>query len=79
MENLALEGEELKQLELAEKDLPSLVRQLMAENEDQGREMMRLERRIAELDIRREGLEKKEVESEVVINEDITKTGESVD
>ena len=52
MENLAGEGEEFKQLELGEKDLPSLVRQLMAENEEQGREMRRLERRIAEEDCR---------------------------
>ena len=70
MENLTGEGEEFKQLELGEKDLPSLVRQLMAENEEQGREMRRLERRITELDISRGGFEKKEDEGEVITNGD---------
>jgi hypothetical protein len=32
---------------LGEKDLPSLVKQLMAENEEQGRDMNRSERRIS--------------------------------
>ena len=78
MENLTGEGM-FKQLELGGKDLPSLVRKLMAENEEQGREMRRLERRITELDINREGLEKKEDESEAVTNGDIMKTDRSVD
>ena len=36
MENLTVEGEFKLQLELGEKDLLSLVKQLMAENEEQG-------------------------------------------
>ena len=47
MENLTVEGEFKLQLQLGEKDLPSLVKQLMAENEEQGRDMNRLERRIS--------------------------------
>jgi hypothetical protein len=59
MANLTGEGE---------KDLPSLVRQLMDDNEEQVLEMRRLERRIAELDVCKEGLEKEEVDSEVIIS-----------
>ena len=55
MENLTGEGE-FKELKLGEKDLQGLVRQLMAENEEQGRDMRRLERRITELDVCKEGL-----------------------
>ena len=40
----------------------SLLHRLMAENEEQGREMRRLERRIAELDVSRGVLKKKEDE-----------------
>ena len=47
MENLTVEGEFKLQLQLGEKDIPSLVKQLMAENEEQGRDMNRLERRIS--------------------------------
>ena len=39
MENLTVEGEFKQQLELGEKDLPSLVRKLMAENEEQKEEL----------------------------------------
>ena len=39
MENLTLEGEFKQKLELGEKDLPSLVRKLMAENEEQKEEL----------------------------------------
>ena len=55
MENLT---GEFKQLGLGEKDLPILVRQLIAENEEQGRDMRRLERRITELDVCKEVLKK---------------------
>jgi hypothetical protein len=41
---------------LGEKDLPSLVKQLMAENEEQGRDMNRL-------DVCKEGFKKKEDDS----------------
>ena len=65
MENLTVEGEFKQKLELGEKDLPSLVRQLMAENEEQGRDMSRLERRITELDVWKEGF-KKEKDDRIV-------------
>ena len=55
MENLTGEGE-FKQLGLGEKDLPILVHQLIAENEEQGKDMRGLERRITELDVCKEGL-----------------------
>ena len=51
----------------------------MAENEEQGREMRRSERRIAELDVSKGVLKKKEDESEVITNRDIMKTDRSVD
>ena len=57
----------------------SLLHRLMAENEEQGREMRRLERRIAELDVSRGVLEKKEDESEVITIRDIMKIDTSVD
>ena len=57
MENLTGDGE-FKELKLGEKDLQGLVRQLMAENEEQGRDMRRLERRITELDVCKEVLKK---------------------
>jgi hypothetical protein len=63
MEYLTVEGEFKLQLELGEKDLPSLVKQLMAENEEQGRDMNRLERRITELDVCKEGFKKEEDDS----------------
>ena len=62
MENLTGDGE-FKELKLGEKDLQGLVRQLMAENEEQGRDMRRLERRITELDVCKEVLKKYEDES----------------
>lgn len=43
-----------------------LVRQLMAENEEQGREIRRLERRVGELDIGREGLEEEDDENDSI-------------
>jgi hypothetical protein len=45
---------------LGEKDLPSLVKPLMAENEEQGRDMNRMERWITELDVCKEGFKKEE-------------------
>ena len=39
---------------------------LMAENEEQGREMRRLARRITELDVCKEGLEKEDVDREAI-------------
>ena len=62
MENLTGDGE-FKELKLGEKDLQGLVRQLMAENEEQGRDMRRLERRITELDVCKEGFKKEEDDS----------------
>ena len=56
----------------------SLLYRLMAENEEQGREMRRLEMRIAELDVSRGVLEKKEDESEVITIRDIMKIDRSV-
>jgi hypothetical protein len=64
-----------QQLQLEGKDLSNLVRVIMAENEEQRREIRRLEREIVELDIKIGGLEEKEHKEET--NSDIISTERS--
>eukprot|EP00092_Neocalanus_flemingeri_P034682 GFUD01037732.1.p1 GENE.GFUD01037732.1~~GFUD01037732.1.p1 ORF type:complete len:255 (+),score=96.94 GFUD01037732.1:89-853(+) len=65
-------GEEVQQgLEIAEENISNLVRMVMAENEEQGRVVRRLERKIAELEMNIEGLKEQSRE------ENINRTGMS--